>query len=171
MRSFFSVFFCSIFGAMSSRFFLAMSWMKSLAISCLVFCAMAFATSNASAQTPNPAAQTLIVTHEANTPNYNPALNPGIIPAPQMIEMSPRGGYTNFKKRVSRQNPNLPAEGYNLIIEKKQITIEYADNNGLVSHRIIDPLKLSAGSLLARDHATGEVQTFRIARITGVAAL
>lgn len=51
------------------------------------------------------------------------------------------------------------------------LSIGYADNNGMVSHRIIDPLKLSAGSLIARDHATGEVQTFRIARITGVAAL
>ena len=53
----------------------------------------------------------------------------------------------------------------------KSLSIGYADNNGLVSHRIIDPLKLSAGSLIARDHATGEVQTFRIARITGVATL
>ncbi|MTA91539.1 MAG: hypothetical protein F2543_03295, partial [Actinobacteria bacterium] len=51
------------------------------------------------------------------------------------------------------------------------LSIGYADNNGLVSHRIIDPLKLSAGSLVARDHATGEVQSFRIARITGVAAI
>jgi hypothetical protein len=51
------------------------------------------------------------------------------------------------------------------------LSIGYADNNGLVSHRIIDPLKLAAGSLIARDHATGEVQTFRIARITGVAAI
>ena len=51
------------------------------------------------------------------------------------------------------------------------LSIGYADNNGLVSHRIIDPLKLSAGSLLARDHATGEVKSFRIARITGVAAI
>jgi len=51
------------------------------------------------------------------------------------------------------------------------LSIGYADNNGLVSHRIVDPLKLSAGSLIARDHATGEVQTFRIARITGVAAI
>lgn len=51
------------------------------------------------------------------------------------------------------------------------LSIGYADNNGLVSHRIIDPLKLAAGSLVARDHATGEVLTFRIARITGVVAL
>jgi hypothetical protein len=53
----------------------------------------------------------------------------------------------------------------------KSLSIGYADNNGLVSHRIIDPLKLSAGSLMARDHATGEITSFRIARITGVAAL
>ena len=53
----------------------------------------------------------------------------------------------------------------------KSLSIGYADNNGLISHRIIDPLKLSAGTLLARDHATGEITTFRIARITGVASL
>jgi hypothetical protein len=53
----------------------------------------------------------------------------------------------------------------------KSLSIGYADNNGLVSHRIIDPLKISSGSLMAKDHATGEVLTFRIPRITGVAAL
>jgi hypothetical protein len=53
----------------------------------------------------------------------------------------------------------------------KSLSIGYADNNGLISHRIVDPLKLSAGTLLARDHATGEITTFRIARITGVASL
>jgi hypothetical protein len=58
-----------------------------------------------------------------------------------------------------RENPNKP------------LSIGYADNNGLVSHRIIDPLKISAGSLMARDHATDEVLTFRIPRITGVATL
>lgn len=53
----------------------------------------------------------------------------------------------------------------------KSLSIGYADNNGMVSHRIIDPLRISAGSLQARDHATGEVLTFRIPRITGVARL
>jgi hypothetical protein len=64
------------------------------------------------------------------TKPYDNSLNPGIIPAPQHIEVSPRGGYTKFKKSVSRLNTNLPAEGYKLIIEKKLITIEYADQNG-----------------------------------------
>ena len=53
----------------------------------------------------------------------------------------------------------------------KSLSIGYADNNGMVSHRIIDPISVSAGSLQAKDHATGEVLTFRIPRITGVATL
>ncbi len=57
------------------------------------------------------------------------------------------------------------------IQEEKSLSIGYADNNGAVTHRIIDPIRVSAGALIARDHATGEVQSFRIPRITGVAAL
>jgi len=53
----------------------------------------------------------------------------------------------------------------------KSLSIGYADNNGMVSHRIIDPLQIASGALQAKDHATGEVLTFRIARITGVATL
>ena len=55
------------------------------------------------------------------------------------------------------------------IQEEKSLSIGYADNNGSVTHRIIDPVRVSAGALIARDHATGEVQSFRIPRITGVA--
>ena len=57
------------------------------------------------------------------------------------------------------------------IIDQKTLSIGYADNNGGVTHRIIDPIRISAGALIARDHATGEVQSFRIPRITGVASL
>jgi hypothetical protein len=57
------------------------------------------------------------------------------------------------------------------IIGEKTLSIGYADNNGGVTHRIIDPIRISAGALIARDHATGEVQSFRIPRITGVAPL
>ncbi|MDP1712819.1 MAG: helicase-associated domain-containing protein [Candidatus Nanopelagicaceae bacterium] len=57
------------------------------------------------------------------------------------------------------------------IKETRTLSIGYADNNGAVTHRIIDPLSISAGSLIARDHGTGEIQTFRIPRITGVAPL
>jgi hypothetical protein len=34
---------------------------------------------------------------------------------------------------------------------------------------LIDPISISLGTLVARDHATGEVAYFRIPRITGVA--
>ena len=57
------------------------------------------------------------------------------------------------------------------VIDEKTLSIGYADNNGGVTHRIIDPIRISAGALIARDHATGEVQSFRIPRITGVAPL
>lgn len=57
------------------------------------------------------------------------------------------------------------------IKEQRTLSIGYADNNGSATHRIIDPLSIAAGSLIARDHGTGEVQTFRIPRITGVAPL
>jgi hypothetical protein len=60
---------------------------------------------------------------------------------------------------------------HKFIVEGQTLSIGYADNNGSVTHRIIDPLSISAGSLIARDHGTGEIQTFRIPRITGVATL
>ncbi len=60
---------------------------------------------------------------------------------------------------------------HEFIKQQRTLSIGYADNNGAATHRIIDPLSISAGSLIARDHGTGELQTFRIPRITGVAAL
>jgi len=55
------------------------------------------------------------------------------------------------------------------IEEQASLTIGYADSNGGVSNRLIDPVSISLGTLLARDHATGEMTQFRIPRITGVA--
>ena len=54
------------------------------------------------------------------------------------------------------------------IEEQASLTIGYADTNGGVSNRLIDPISISLGTLLARDHATGEMAYFRIPRITGV---
>lgn len=54
------------------------------------------------------------------------------------------------------------------IEEQASLTIGYADTNGGVSNRVIDPVSISLGTLIARDHATGELATFRIPRITGV---
>ena len=55
------------------------------------------------------------------------------------------------------------------IEEQTSLTIGYADSNGGVSNRLIDPVSISLGTLIARDHATGELTQFRIPRITGVA--
>ena len=48
------------------------------------------------------------------------------------------------------------------------LRIGYADTNGAVSLRIIDPLSISMGTLIARDHLTNGITPFKIARITGV---
>jgi predicted DNA-binding transcriptional regulator YafY len=48
------------------------------------------------------------------------------------------------------------------------LRIGYADTNGGVSLRIIDPLSISLGTLVARDHATNAITPFKISRITGV---
>ena len=74
--------------------------------------------------------------------------------------------------QLPRSTANETMEILNqFIIDEKTLSIGYADNNGGVTHRIIDPIRISAGALIARDHATGEVQSFRIPRITGVAPL
>ena len=49
------------------------------------------------------------------------------------------------------------------------LQIGYADTNGSVTLRVIDPISISYGTLVARDHLTNGVTPFKIARITGVA--
>ena len=49
------------------------------------------------------------------------------------------------------------------------LQIGYADTNGGVTIRTIDPISISLGTLVARDHLTNGVTPFKIARITGVA--
>ena len=74
--------------------------------------------------------------------------------------------------QLPRTTANVTMDILNqFIVDGKTLSIGYADNNGGVTHRIIDPIRISAGALIARDHATGEVQSFRIPRITGVAPL
>ena len=77
---------------------------------------------------------------------------------------------TSHKPRdVPRTTANETLDLLHQYIEQQaSITIGYADTNGGVSNRIIDPVSISLGTLLARDHASGELQSFRIPRITGV---
>ena len=55
------------------------------------------------------------------------------------------------------------------IATKQVLVMSYADNNGGVSNRIIEPISISLGTLTARDETTGEILQFRIPRINGVA--
>jgi len=77
---------------------------------------------------------------------------------------------TSHKPRdVPRTTANQTLDLLHQYIEEQAtLTIGYADTNGGVSNRVIEPLSISLGTLLAKDHTTGEVQTFRIPRITGV---
>ena len=72
-------------------------------------------------------------------------------------------------RNVPRTTANETVELLHQYIEERtSLTIGYADTNGGVSNRLIDPLSISLGTLVARDHATGEITHFRIPRITGV---
>ena len=87
------------------------------------------------------------------------------------------GEQSTAKQTQMRINGAIPRTTANETLDvlsknlNKTLSIGYADNNGGVSHRIIDPQQISNGMLLARDHGTGELQTFKIIRITGVAPL
>ena len=72
-------------------------------------------------------------------------------------------------REVPRTSANETVDLLHQYIEERaSLTIGYADTNGGVSNRLIDPLSISLGTLVARDHATGEIAHFRIPRITGV---
>ena len=58
-----------------------------------------------------------------------------------------------------------------VVAREGTVMIGYADTNGGVMQRIIDPVSIAMGNLLARDHGSEELATFKIARISGVAAV
>lgn len=73
-------------------------------------------------------------------------------------------------KEIPRTSANETLELLNQYIEEQSsLSIGYADTNGGVSQKMIDPISISLGTLVARDHGTGEIAYFRIPRITGVA--
>ena len=55
------------------------------------------------------------------------------------------------------------------IKSKATVTIGYADSDGGVSERVIEPIHLIAGILMAYDHRSDEVLRFSVSRISGVA--
>ena len=87
------------------------------------------------------------------------------------------GEQSTAKQNQLRNSGTVPRTTANETLDilnknlNRTLSIGYADNNGGVSHRIIDPQQIANGVLLAKDHSTGELQTFKIIRITGVAPL
>jgi len=77
---------------------------------------------------------------------------------------------TSHKPReVPRTSANETLEIlHHHIAERSTLTIGYADTNGGVSQRLIEPRSISLGTLVALDHGSGEIIHFRIPRITGV---
>ena len=97
-------------------------------------------------------------------------------PSDDILKVAIRTLKTGEKSAVKRPVGELPrtssSETLDLLNEYLgkgvALRIGYADTNGAVSLRIIDPLSISLGTLIARDHLTNGITPFKIARITGV---
>ena len=97
-------------------------------------------------------------------------------PEPKLISAAVRAlragekASANRPKEIPRTSANETLDLLNQYIEAQaSLAIGYADTNGGVSQKFIDPISISLGTLVARDHGTGEIAYFRIPRITGVA--
>ncbi len=103
----------------------------------------------------------------------------GDIPAPsneimKMAIKTLRTGEQSGRRRPTGEIPKTTADEtldlLNQYLGKGiPLQIGYADTNGSVTLRVIDPISISYGTLVARDHLTNGVTPFKIARITGVA--
>ena len=98
-------------------------------------------------------------------------------PSQDILKVAIRTLRTGEKVTVHRPSGELPrtsaVETLDLLNEYVgkgvALRIGYADTNGAVSLRVIDPLSISLGTLIARDHLTNGITPFKITRITGVA--
>jgi hypothetical protein len=80
-----------------------------------------------------------------------------------------RGSAKRTQGEIPRNSASQTLEVLNEYLGKGvALEIGYADTNGAVSLRTIDPISISLGTLVARDHMTNGVTPFKIARITGV---
>jgi hypothetical protein len=98
------------------------------------------------------------------------------VPSADILKVAIRTLRTGEKGAVKRPSGELPrssaSETLDLLNEYLgkgvALRIGYADTNGAVSLRVIDPLSISLGTLIARDHLTNGITPFKITRITGV---
>ncbi len=87
----------------------------------------------------------------------------------RVLRTGERASIRRTTKEIPRNTAEQTLELLNEYVGKGvALQIGYADTNGAVSLRVIDPLSISLGTLIARDHTTNGVTPFRISRITGV---
>jgi hypothetical protein len=55
------------------------------------------------------------------------------------------------------------------VARRSAVWIGYADGNGRVERRVVEPLSVEGGRVTALDHASEQVRTFSVHRVTGVA--
>jgi len=117
------------------------------------------------------------VSHRAKTRPKPPRILGEISPpSDEILKIAIRTLRTGEKSASKRTTGELPrtssSETLDLLNEYLgkgvALRIGYADTNGAVSLRIIDPLSISLGTLIAKDHVTNGITPFKIARITGV---
>lgn len=102
------------------------------------------------------------------------------ISEPSIIEAAVRslraGERATGAKSLTRDLPRNTANETLTILKKcieegSTISIGYADTNGGVSSRVIDPISVAMGNLIATDHGNKSVTEFKISRITGVSPI
>ena len=105
------------------------------------------------------------------------------IPTPELLTAALRALRTG--EHVSTQQRTLPqlaktprttaSETLRFLQEMSgtggSLWIGYADTDGGLTHRIIEPMAIAAGYVTAFDQISGEIKRFAIARISGVAQL
>ncbi len=117
------------------------------------------------------------VSHRAKSKPKPPRITGEVsAPSDDILKVAIRTLRTGEKSAPKRAAGELPrsssSETLDLLNEYLgkgvALRIGYADTNGAVSLRIIDPLSISLGTLIAKDHLTNGITPFKIARITGV---
>lgn len=85
-----------------------------------------------------------------------------------------RAGSTSADAPTSGSAPGLSATAVastikKAVLEHAPLWLGYAEIDGTVTEQLVDPIRISAGTLTAYDHRSDVVRAFAIARVTGVA--
>lgn len=81
---------------------------------------------------------------------------------------------TALRQHVAPSGEQRRADAAQILAELRRsiergstVWIGYVDQHGVTSERVVDPVRLGGGHLVALDHRSGEVRTFALHRISG----